>query len=81
LSPRSLPRISADRSYNSKRTPVTQKDDQLLDNPLVARECFYCHEKGHLIAVCPALQRKNQRKAQNTFKSVAFIRVPTVELC
>ncbi len=75
LSPRSLPRISADRSYNSKRMPVTQKDDQLLDNPLAARECFYCHEKGHLIAVCPALQRKTQ----NTSKSVAFIRVPSAE--
>ncbi len=51
LSPRSSPRTSADRSYNSKLTPVTQKYDQLLDNPLAARECFYCHEKGILIAV------------------------------
>ncbi len=32
-----------------------------------------------MIAVCPALQRKSQRKAQNTFKSVAFIRVPSAE--
>ncbi len=32
-----------------------------------------------MIAACPALQRKSQRKAQNTSKSVAFIRVPSAE--
>ena len=25
-----------------------------------SRECFYCHEPGHLIAVCPALRKKGQ---------------------
>ncbi len=41
--------------------------------------CFYCHEKRHLIAVCPILQRKNQRKAQNSHKSVAFVRTHSSE--
>ena len=26
-----------------------------------ARECFYCHEIGHLIALCPMLARKNNQ--------------------
>ncbi|KAI2645228.1 Retrovirus-related Pol polyprotein [Labeo rohita] len=75
-SPRSLARTSVDRP-NFKRT---QKDEQPLDPLLAARECYYCHEKGHLIAACPALQRKNQRKAQNESKSVAFVRVPSSEV-
>lgn len=28
----------------------------------VNRECFYCHEPGHLIAVCPVLRKKEQSK-------------------
>lgn len=30
-----------------------------------SQECFYCHEPGHLIAVCPALKRKGQLKMAN----------------
>ncbi len=67
-SPRSLPRTSADLSYNSKHTPKTQKDGQLIDNPLAARECFYCCEKGHLITVCPALQRKVSGKLKTRLR-------------
>ncbi|XP_039906424.1 uncharacterized protein LOC120745531 [Simochromis diagramma] len=26
------------------------------------RECYYCHEHGHLIAVCPILKRKEQTR-------------------
>lgn len=25
------------------------------------RECFYCHDSGHLIAACPVLKRKEAR--------------------
>ena len=25
-----------------------------------SRKCFYCHERGHLIAVCPALRKRGQ---------------------
>lgn len=39
------------------------------------RECFYCHEFGHLIAVCPVLKRKNQSPRRDNPKSVGFVRV------
>lgn len=37
---------------------------------------FYCHESGHLIAACPVLTCKNQRKAQNNPKIVALAHIP-----
>ncbi len=63
-----------ERSYNPK-TVIVQNDERGPDS----RVCFYCHEKRHLIAVCPILQRKNQRKAQNSHKSVAFVRTHSSE--
>ncbi|XDV49410.1 hypothetical protein PO909_018663 [Leuciscus waleckii] len=39
------------------------------------RECFYCHEVGHLISACPVLKRKAGKKA-NPSKSVALIERP-----
>ncbi len=66
-----LPRRVMERSHNPK-TVIVQNDEQGPDS----RECFYCREKGHLIAVCPVLQRKNQRKAH---KSVAFVRTHSSE--
>uniref|UniRef100_A0A8P4KNJ7 Gypsy retrotransposon integrase-like protein 1 n=1 Tax=Dicentrarchus labrax TaxID=13489 RepID=A0A8P4KNJ7_DICLA len=42
------------------------------------RECFYCHEAGHLIASCPALQRKENNQSETRPKSVGlFQSVPT----
>ena len=38
-----------------------------------SRECFYCHEAGHLIAVCPALQKKERYKGPRSPKSVGFV--------
>lgn len=29
-----------------------------------SRECFYCHEPGHLIAVCPVLKRKESKTSK-----------------
>ncbi len=37
-----------------------------------SRECFYCHEVGHLIANCPTLKRKAGRKEKFS-KSVVLI--------
>ncbi|KAK0136914.1 hypothetical protein N1851_026936 [Merluccius polli] len=37
------------------------------------RECFYCHEPGHLIAVCPALKKKGQNKTGKSPSGVGFI--------
>ena len=37
------------------------------------RECFYCHEPGHLIAVCPALRKKGQYKNTKPPAGVGFI--------
>ena len=38
-----------------------------------SRACFYCHEKGHVISVCPALQRKNNPSPDKP-KPVGFIK-------
>ena len=42
------------------------------------RECFYCHEVGHLIAVCPALERK-RKKSQTAIRSVGIIKAINLE--
>ncbi len=38
--------------------------------PVEARECYYCHEFGHLIATCPSLKKRGKTKFT---KSVGFI--------
>ena len=38
-----------------------------------SRECFYCHEPGHLIALCPVLRRKGQQKNAKPPAGVGFI--------
>ncbi|KAK2845089.1 hypothetical protein Q5P01_011748 [Channa striata] len=30
-----------------------------------SRECYYCHEQGHLIAVCPILKRKESKSSKS----------------
>ncbi|KAG7471871.1 hypothetical protein MATL_G00102630 [Megalops atlanticus] len=62
-----------DRSFRSLKTvhtnPSPTKD---------IRECFYCHEIGHLIAVCPVLQKKSQSKQSGpSTKSVGLIEATT----
>lgn len=52
-------------------------------NPTVAvenRECFYCHEPGHLIAVCPALKKKEQSKTTKTPSLVALIHTKSASI-
>jgi len=72
-SPRSSHRTVVEHNYSSKTAGAVPKDDYGSDSSMMSRECFYCHEKGHLIAACPVLQRKNQRKTQSTSKSVALV--------
>ena len=38
-----------------------------------SRDCFYCHEPDHLIAVCPALRKKGQHKNGKSPAGVGFI--------
>ena len=38
-----------------------------------SRECFYCHEPGHLIAACPVLRKKGHYKTIKTPAGVGFI--------
>ncbi|KAL3979168.1 gamma-glutamyltranspeptidase / glutathione hydrolase / leukotriene-C4 hydrolase [Sarotherodon galilaeus] len=42
--------------------------------PMTVRECFYCHDTGHLIANCPSLRRKEQMHTLKKPKSVGFVR-------
>uniref|UniRef100_A0A669E575 SCAN box domain-containing protein n=1 Tax=Oreochromis niloticus TaxID=8128 RepID=A0A669E575_ORENI len=45
------------------------------------RDCFYCREPRHLIAVCPALRRKEQRKGSKNPAGVGLIKVvPSPEM-
>ena len=38
-----------------------------------SRECFYCHEPGHLINACPVLRKKGHYKTIKTPAGVGFI--------
>ncbi|XP_054860848.1 uncharacterized protein LOC129347475 [Amphiprion ocellaris] len=42
-----------------------------------SRECYYCHEWGHLIAVCPALKKKGQSKPNKPPAGVCLIKTVT----
>ncbi len=55
----------------SKDAAVVYKKVVSVDSK-ESRECFYCHEVGHLIANCPTLKRKAGRKEKFS-KSVALI--------
>lgn len=57
-SKRNLP----DQSRSSKDTLAVPKNISGVESS-ESRECFYCHEVGHLIATCPTLKRKVSRKA------------------
>ncbi len=60
-----------DRGRSSKNATVIPKNILSAESS-ENRECFYCHEVGHLMANCPTLKRKVSRKA-NPSKSVALI--------
>lgn len=65
-SPPTSPKRSWRNSTLEKRTPSSKSVSQSD-----SRECFYCHEVGHLIALCPSLKKKNQpvQKQQTTNKT------------
>lgn len=63
------PVFSSQHSYSSSTDGVTKKLEQCSKYlspastlPLNERECYYCHEKGHLVATCPELAQKDQNK-------------------
>ena len=51
------PRVSHAMPEHRNRSPKLMRKST---SPTAgdSRECFYCHEPGHLIAVCPALRKK-----------------------
>ncbi|KAK0145445.1 Retrovirus-related Pol polyprotein from transposon 297 [Merluccius polli] len=63
------PRVLPERK---KRSPKLSRKSTL---PAAgeSRECFYCHEPGHLIALCPVLRRKGQQKNAKPPVGVGFI--------
>lgn len=63
--------VNSDRTSKVSKLlkPSVQADD---------RECFYCHDAGHLIAVCPVLKKKNKTLSQTKQpKGVGFVRTIT----
>lgn len=72
--PSTIKRNISDRVRSSKDSPTVPKNALSVLN-VESRECFYCHEVGHLIATCPTLKRKAGKKT-NTYKSVALAECP-----
>ncbi len=46
-----------------------------VEKPKEMRECFYCHKKGHVIAECLSLKRKQHAQT----KEVAFVNTVSPE--
>ena len=57
----------------SKHVKPSPKSPQCSTAAFNSRECFFCHETGHLAANCPALQRKDHSQSANKPKSVGFV--------
>ncbi|XP_058634631.1 uncharacterized protein LOC131542202 [Onychostoma macrolepis] len=72
--PSLVKRNFSDRVRSSKDSPTVPKNASSVLN-VENRECFYCHEVGHLIGTCPTLKRKAGKKT-NTYKSVALAECP-----
>lgn len=59
---------SVEKSYS--RVPMKVQHSNLSgEKPKEMRECFYCHKKGHVIAECFTLKRKQQAQT----KEVALV--------
>lgn len=41
--------------------------------PPNSRECYYCHEQGHIVPNCPVLAGREQKKNSKKPKSVSFV--------
>ncbi|XP_076876436.1 uncharacterized protein LOC143525877 [Brachyhypopomus gauderio] len=53
--------------------PATLRPPLVREN----RECYYCHEAGHVIAKCPRLEQKNQKQKKGQIKPVGLVRAVT----
>lgn len=61
--------VGPDTGYHSSEKPKGPTSP-----PRVNRECFYCRKKGHLIADCLSLKRKQSSSSSSQPKSVALIK-------
>lgn len=76
FTPRENKRESKQFAISNKLTSKTSDRSDL--SPSERRACFYCHETGHLIAACPALQKKEKSKNSKISKSVVFVQTVPV---
>lgn len=69
---------SGSRNGNYESDKKNKSPKMARKGPFVAsgesRECFYCREAGHLIAVCPVLRRKMQHKSSKNPAGVGLIK-------
>lgn len=63
--------VLADRKARSPKS--YRRNPTATGTATEKRECFYCHEQGHLITVCPTLKRKEQTRNVTKPSTVAFI--------
>ncbi len=60
--------VGTEKSY--VKSPMKVQQPKLgVEKPKEMRECFYCHKKGHVIAECLSLKRKQHAQT----KEVAFV--------
>ncbi|XP_026021698.1 uncharacterized protein LOC113021315 isoform X1 [Astatotilapia calliptera] len=63
-------RVGQERKIKSPKIGLKDRQEDGVN-----RDCFYCREPGHLIAGCPALRRKEQRKGSKNPAGVGLIKV------
>lgn len=54
------PRVG-DRTFVPSVQSPARPSPTSSSSPKDVRECFYCHQKGHLIATCPVLSNRDRR--------------------
>ena len=61
------------KKFVSKTPPKSDVVDGSGSSGSRERDCYYCHEKGHMIASCPTLKRKENSSSVKP-KTVGFIK-------
>ena len=65
--------VSTDRRVRSPNS--ARRNTFAATTARETRECFYCHEQGHLISACPTLKRKAQIRQTKTPSPINLIQI------
>ena len=67
------PFISRPMRPDSGRNPLEKARQPAPPPPREARDCFYCHRKGHVIADCITLKRRQQQSNAPPLKGMGLV--------